>query len=106
MAFPLGFGSRGEVRAAIPIVRPEGRLLPTLFAATIPGVLGEDELRLERAYLDAAYDRVVAMRGAAERMVNAARTTETRSAQGLFERDSAIAHAGHRLAALDIAKDR
>ena len=32
--------------------------------------------------------------------------TETRNAQALFERDSAIAHAGRRLAALDIAKDR
>jgi hypothetical protein len=31
---------------------------------------------------------------------------ETRTAQALFERDSAIAHAGRRLAALDIAKDR
>ena len=46
------------------------------------------------------------MRGSAERMAGTARLTETRSAQGLFERDSAIAHAGHRLAALDIAKDR
>jgi len=69
-------------------------------------VLGEDELRLERAYLDAAYERIVAMRGAAERMAGTARLTDTRSAQGLFERDSAIAHAGHRLAALDIARDR
>ena len=67
---------------------------------------GDDELRRERAYLDAAYDRVVAMRGSAERMAGTARLTETRSAQALFERDSAIAHAGHRLAALDIAKDR
>jgi DNA helicase IV len=39
-------------------------------------------------------------------MASAARATETRSAQALFERDSAIAHAGHRLASLDIAKDR
>ena len=46
------------------------------------------------------------MRSSAERMAGTARLTETRSAQGLFERDSAIAHAGHRLAALDIAKDR
>ena len=71
-----------------------------------PPVLGDDELRRERAYLDAAYDRVLAMRGSAERMAGTARLTETRSAQALFERDSAIAHAGHRLAALDIAKDR
>ena len=69
-------------------------------------MLGDDELRLERAYLDAAYDRVLAMRGSAEGMARAARLTETRSAQAMFERDSAIAHAGHRLAALDIAKDR
>jgi hypothetical protein len=69
-------------------------------------VLGDDELRLERAYLDAAYDRVLAMRALAEDMAGTARRAETRSAQGLFERDSAIAHAGHRLAALDIAKDR
>jgi DNA helicase IV len=69
-------------------------------------VPGDDELRRERAYLDAAYDRVLAMRGSAERMAGTARLTETRSAQALFERDSAIAHAGHRLAALDIAKDR
>ena len=39
-------------------------------------------------------------------LAGTARLTETRSAQALFERDSAIAHAGHRLAALDIAKDR
>jgi hypothetical protein len=69
-------------------------------------VPGDDELRRERAYLDAAYDRVLAMRGSAEGMAGAARLTETRNAQALFERDSAIAHAGHRLAALDIAKDR
>ncbi len=75
-------------------------------AATIPRVQGDDELRLERAYLDAAYDRVVAMRGLAEGMAGTARRTETPNAQALFERDSAIAHAGHRLAALDIAKDR
>ena len=81
-------------------------MLPTAIAATIPGVLGDDELGLERAYLDAAYDRVLAMRGSAERMAGTARLTESRSAQALFERDSAIAHAGHRLAALDIAKDR
>ena len=81
-------------------------MLPTAIAATIPGVLGDDELRLERAYLDAAYDRVLAMRGSAERMAGTARLTESRSAQALFERDSAIAHASHRLAALDIAKDR
>ncbi len=70
-------------------------------------MLGDDELRRERAYLDAAYDRVVAMRGSAEGLAGAARRlTETRNAQALFERDSAIAHAGRRLAALDIAKDR
>ncbi len=62
--------------------------------------------RLERTYLDSAYDRVLAMRGSAEGMARTARLTESRSAQALFERDSAIAHAGHRLAALDIAKDR
>ena len=49
----------------------------------------------------------VTMRGSAEGMAGTARRlTESRSAQALFERDSAIAHAGHRLAALDIAKDR
>jgi hypothetical protein len=32
--------------------------------------------------------------------------TETRTAQAVFERDSAIAHAGRRMPALDIAKDR
>ena len=72
-----------------------------------PFVFGDDELRRERAYLDAAYDRVVAMRGSAEGLAGTARRlTETRNAQALFERDSAIAHAGLRLAALDIAKDR
>lgn len=70
-------------------------------------MLSDDELRLERAYLDAAYERVLAMRRAATGMAGTARRlTETRNAQALFERDSAIAHAGHRLAALDIAKDR
>jgi hypothetical protein len=70
-------------------------------------VLGDEELRRERAYVDAAYDRVLAMRRSAEGLAGAARRlTETRSAQALFERDSAIAHAGRRLAALDIAKDR
>src|SRR5262245_61866122 len=39
-------------------------------------------------------------------MVGAARQTETRNVQALFERDSTIAWAGNRLAALDIAKDR
>ena len=68
---------------------------------------GDDELLHERAYLDAAYERVLTMRAAAEGLVGTARQlTETRNAQALFERDSAIAHAGHRLAALDIAKDR
>ena len=75
-------------------------------AATIPRVLGDDELLLERAYLDAAYDRVLAMRASAEGMARSARLTETRSAQALFERDSAIGHAVHRLAALDITKER
>ncbi|MEY2461438.1 MAG: hypothetical protein QOG30_3268, partial [Acidimicrobiaceae bacterium] len=70
-------------------------------------VLGDDELHRERSYVDAAYDRVVAMRGSAEGLAGTARRlTETRNAQALFERDSAIAHAGRRLAALDIAKDR
>src|SRR5207249_7776932 len=47
------------------------------------------------------------MRGSAERMAGTARRlTETRNVQAMFERDSAIAHAGHRLAALDIAKER
>jgi DNA helicase IV len=82
-------------------------LLPTRSAATIVGVTGDDELRRERAYLDAAYGRVEAMREAAEGLAGTARElTETRNAQALFERDSAIAHAGRRLAALDIAKDR
>jgi DNA helicase IV len=70
-------------------------------------VVGDDELRRERSYLDAAYDRVAAMRRAAEGLAETAgQLTETRNAQALFERDSAIAHAGRRLAALDIAKDR
>src|SRR5262252_9273727 len=67
---------------------------------------GMDELQRERAYLDAAYERVETMRSSAEGMVGAARRTETRNAQALFERDSAIAWAGRRAAALDIAKDR
>jgi DNA helicase IV len=71
-----------------------------------PRVLGDDELHRERAYLDAAYDRVLVMRDSAESMARSARLTDSRSAQALFERDSAIAHAGHRLAVLDIAKDR
>ena len=66
----------------------------------------DDELRFERVYLDAAYDRVLAMRALAEGMAGSARRLETRNAQAMFERDSAIAHAGHRLVALDIAKDR
>ncbi len=49
----------------------------------------------------------LAMRGSAEGLAGAARRlTETRNAQALFERDSAIVHASRRLAALDIAKDR
>ena len=68
---------------------------------------GDDELHRERLYIDAAYDRVVAMRSSAEGLAGTARRlTETRHAQALFERDAAIAHAGRRLAALDIAKDR
>jgi DNA helicase IV len=69
-------------------------------------VSGDDELRRERAYLDAAYRCVEVMRGSAEGLATAARFTESRSAQALFERDSAIVHANRRLAALDIAKDR
>ena len=70
-------------------------------------MLVEEELHRERAYVDAAYGRVEAMRGAAEDLAGTARRlTETRHAQALFERDSATAHAGQRLAALDIAKDR
>src|SRR4051794_41843687 len=47
------------------------------------------------------------MRGSAEGLADTSRLlTESRHAQALFERDSAIAHAGHRLAALDIAKER
>lgn len=69
-------------------------------------MLVDDELRRERSYLDAAYDRVVAMRRAAEGMAGAARRDQTRHAQALFERDSTIAHASRRLASLDIAKDR
>jgi len=70
-------------------------------------VRGDVELQNERAYVDAAYDRVLAMRAAAEGLAGTARQlTETRHTQSLFERDSAILHAGHRLAALDVAKDR
>src|SRR5690349_10048469 len=73
----------------------------------IAPVPGDDELQRERSYLDAAYDRVEAMRRSAEGLAGTARQlTETRNAQALFERDSAIAHAGRRLASLDIAKDR
>jgi len=72
-----------------------------------PFVFGDDELHRERAYLDAAFDRVVAMRNSAEVLAGTARRlTESRNAQALFERDSAITHAGLRLAALAIAKDR
>src|SRR4051794_8082136 len=47
------------------------------------------------------------MRGSAEGLADTSRRlTESRHAQALFERDSAIRHAWHRLAALDIAKDR
>jgi DNA helicase IV len=65
-----------------------------------------DELSRERAYVDAAYERVLAMRSSAQGMAVAARRTETTNAQARFERDSAIAWAGRRSAALDIAKDR
>jgi len=75
-------------------------------AATIVAATADDELLRERAYLDAAYDRVEALRGSAESMAGVARRTESRNAQALFERDSALAHAGRRLASLDIAKDR
>jgi len=41
-------------------------------------VFGDDELHRERAFLDAAYDRVVAMRNSAEGMAGTARLlTET-----------------------------
>ena len=69
-------------------------------------VRGDDELQRERSYLDAAYERVMAMRRSAEGMAGNARRTEVTNVQALFERDSAIVHAGRRLAALDIAKDR
>ncbi|MFM2077563.1 MAG: hypothetical protein RJA49_1453 [Actinomycetota bacterium] len=70
-------------------------------------MVGDDELHRERAYLDAAYDRVVAMRRSAEDLAGSARRfTESRNAQALFERDSAMAHAARRLASLDIAKSR
>ena len=73
----------------------------------IGAVTGDHELQQEREYVDAAYERVEAMRRSAEGMAGTAKQlTETRNAQALFERDSAIAHAGRRLAALDIAKDR
>lgn len=82
-------------------------LLPTASAATIPRVLRDDELRGERSYVDAAYDRVLEMRRSAEGLAETSRElTESRHTQALFERDSAIAHAGRRLAALDIAKSR
>jgi DNA helicase IV len=68
--------------------------------------MDDDELQRERSHLDAAYDRVLAMRGSAVGMAESARSDRTRDAQALFERDSAIVHAGQRLAALDIAKDR
>ena len=67
---------------------------------------GDDELRLEQAHLDAAYDRVEEMRRSAERMAGSALRTETSHAQAIFERDSAVTHAHHRLAALGVAKDR
>ena len=69
-------------------------------------MLGDDELRRERAHLDAAYDRVVDMRRAAEGMAGDAQRSDSRNAQALFERDSAIVHARRRLAALEISKDR
>ena len=69
-------------------------------------MVGDDELRLERAYLDAAYDRVEEMRRSAQRMAGSALRTETSHAQAIFERDSAVMHAHHRLAALGVAKDR
>ncbi len=71
------------------------------------GVAGDEELLRERAYLEAAYNRVVSLRRAAEELVSTTRLlTESRHAQQLFERDSAIADARRRLATLDIAKDR
>ena len=67
---------------------------------------GDDELRLERSYVDAAYARVEAMRRAAEHMAGSALRGQTTNTQAMFERDSAVTHAHHRLAALDVAKDR
>ncbi len=65
------------------------------------------ELQHERAYVDAAYGRVAEMRAAAKEMARAAlESVETRNAQAMFERDSAVTHAGRRLAALDGAMDR
>jgi DNA helicase IV len=47
------------------------------------------------------------MRATAEDLAGTARQlTETRHAQALFERDSAVVHAYHRLSALDITKER
>lgn len=69
-------------------------------------VPGDDELQRERSYLDAAYLRVVAMRRSAEELAATARFSETRNAQALFERDNALVHAGRRLVALRIPKDR
>ena len=69
-------------------------------------VLGDDELLRERAYLDAAYERVVDLRRSAAGMADDAQRSDSRNAQALFERDSAIIHARLRLAALEISKDR
>src|SRR4051794_4751475 len=100
--------ARGAARVGLSLsVGAKPRLLPTASAATIPRVLRDDELREERSYVDAAYDRVLEMRRSAEGLAETSRElTESRHAQALFERDSAIAHAGRRLAALDIAKSR
>ena len=100
-----GAGPTGATRSCLNCTTA-GSLASNGVGSDDPRVQADDELRFERAYLDAAYDRVLAMRALAEGMAGTARRLEKRSAQALFERDSAIAHAGHRLAALDIAKDR
>lgn len=67
------------------------------------------ELERERAYVDAAWNRLVELRDRAGLVATTAgaRLDPRDMAQdSLFERDVAVAHAAHRAASLDIARDR
>jgi DNA helicase IV len=66
-----------------------------------------DELMLERAHVDAAYERLQVLRAKARQLAAEANwRDEDYVVDSLFERDVVAAQAAHRLAALDVPKGR